>query len=119
MFFSDLKRHAPHPARRMVNSKLVSVDRLISDVEFWLEVERFKNLADHAAQCARSGNYTLEDENLLIDKAKAIVRCFIDSDVPPRLQVRRECLSILGRLSFIYHNKNVTSERVIYSLLVH
>ncbi|XP_029201418.2 regulator of G-protein signaling protein-like isoform X1 [Acropora millepora] len=81
------KRHAPHPTRRMVNSKLVSVDRLVSDVEFWLEVERFKNLADHAAECARSGNYTLEDENLLLGKAKAIVKCFIDSDVPPRLQV--------------------------------
>ncbi|XP_015751662.1 PREDICTED: uncharacterized protein LOC107331568 [Acropora digitifera] len=99
----DQKRHAPHPTRRMVNSKLVSVDRLVSDVEFWLEVERFKNLADHAAESARSGNYTLEDENLLLGKAKAIVKCFIDSDVPPRLQVRRECLSILGRLSFMYH----------------
>ena len=100
---TDQKRHAPHPTRRMVNSKLVSVDRLVSDVEFWLEVERFKNLADHAAECARSGNYTLEDENLLLDKAKAIVKCFIDSDVPPRIQVRSECLSILGRLSFMYH----------------
>ncbi|XP_068697043.1 regulator of G-protein signaling protein-like [Montipora foliosa] len=81
------RRHAPHPARRMVNSKIVNVDRLMMDLEFWLEVERFKNLADHAAECARSGNYTLEDEKLLLDKAKALVKCFIDSDVPPRVQV--------------------------------
>ena len=71
----------------MVNSKVVNTDRLISDLEFWMEVERFKNQADNAAECARSGNYTLEDENLLLDKAKTIVKCYIDSEVPPRVQV--------------------------------
>ena len=96
MFSSDQRRHAPHPARRMVNSKVVNVDRLMMDLEFWLEVERFKNLADHAAECARSGNYTLEDENLLVDKAKALVKCFIDSDVPPRVQVRKDWFSLVA-----------------------
>ena len=52
-----------------------------------MEVERFKDQADNAAECARSGNYTLEDENLLLDKARTIVKCFIDSDFPPRIQV--------------------------------
>ena len=56
-----------------------------------MEVERFKDQVDYAIQCAKSGNYTLEDENLLLDKAKTIVKCYIDSDVPPRVQV---CLAI-------------------------
>ena len=71
----------------MINSKFVNTDRLISDLEFWMEVEHFKDQADNAAECARSGNYTLEDENLLLDKARTIVKCYIDSDVPPRVQV--------------------------------
>ena len=71
----------------MINSRFVSTDRLISDLEFWTEVERFKNQADNAAECARSGNYTLDDENLLLEKARTIVKCFIDSDIPPRVQV--------------------------------
>lgn len=52
-----------------------------------MEVERFKDQADNAAACAMSGNYTLDDENLLWDKARTIVKCFIDSDFPPRVQV--------------------------------
>lgn len=71
----------------MIQSKFVNTDRLISDVEFWMEVDRFKIQADNAAECARSGNYTLEDENLLLEKARTIVKCYIDSDIPPRVQV--------------------------------
>lgn len=52
-----------------------------------MEVERFKYQAENAAECARSGNYTLEDENLLLEKARTIVKCYIDSDIPPRIQV--------------------------------
>ena len=76
----------------MINNQFVYTDRLISDLEFWMEVDRFKNQADYAIECARSGNYSLEDENLLLDKAKTIVKCFIDSDVPPRVQV---CLAVV------------------------
>lgn len=86
-----MRRHSLHPTRRMINSQFVNTDRLISDLEFWMEVERFKDQADYAIECARSGNYTLEDENLLLDKAKTIVKCYIDSDVPPRVQV---CLAV-------------------------
>ena len=76
----------------MINSKFVNTDRLISDIEFWMEVERFKYQAENAAECARSGNYTLEDENLLLEKARTIVKCYIDSDIPPRIQV---CLPLV------------------------
>lgn len=76
----------------MINNQFVNTDRLICDLEFWMEVERFKDQADCAIQSAKSGNYTLEDENLLLDKAKTIVKCFIDSDVPPRVQV---CLTVV------------------------
>ena len=76
----------------MINSQFVNIDRLISDLEFWLEVERFKDQADNATEFARSGNYTLEDEHLLMDKAKTIVKCYIDSDIPPRVQV---CLTVV------------------------
>ena len=59
-----------------------------------MEVERFKDQAENAIQSAKSGNYTMEDENLLLDKAKTIVKCYIDSDVPPRVQVCLACAVI-------------------------
>lgn len=83
----NLRRHALHPTGQVVNKQFVYTDRLVSDLEFWMEVERFKNQVDNAAACARSGNYTLEDENLLLDKARTIVKCFINSDFPPRIQI--------------------------------
>lgn len=76
-----------------------------------MEVERFKIQADNAAECARSGNYTLEDENLLLDKAKTIVKCYIDSEVPPRVQV---CSLAVRKVRLLMQLSSVSSIANLY-----
>ena len=48
---------------------------------------RFKDFADAVVLCAKLGNYFKDDELIVIHKAHAIVNCFIDSQVPPKVQV--------------------------------
>ena len=48
---------------------------------------RFKDIADVINAAKDSGNYTPEDEIMIHKKAHAIVNCYIDSSVPPRVQV--------------------------------
>ncbi|XP_038077121.1 uncharacterized protein LOC119744960 isoform X2 [Patiria miniata] len=73
--------------RRMISNKVIIVERLKNDLSFWAEVERFKELADSAARAAAMGTYTLDDEEYVQKKAKALIDCYIDSQVPPKLQI--------------------------------
>ena len=57
---------------------------------------RFKDLADSAAAAAAAGTYTIEDEEYVQMKAKAIIDCYIDSQIPPKLQVRKKPLVSRG-----------------------
>ncbi|XP_033738546.1 regulator of G-protein signaling 22-like isoform X2 [Pecten maximus] len=51
-------------------------DTLENDVLFWLEVQRFKDV-----------NHTHSDETYILGKINAIINCFIDSPIPPSLQI--------------------------------
>ena len=44
-------------------------------------------MADVANAAKDSGSYTPEDEIMIHKKAHAIINCYIDSTVPPRVQV--------------------------------
>ncbi|XP_072169611.1 uncharacterized protein [Diadema setosum] len=74
-------------SKRIIGGKVVMVDKLQNDLCFWAEVERFKQLADNAARAAAAGTYTLEDEEYVQKKANAIIDVFLDSFVPPRVQI--------------------------------
>uniref|UniRef100_A0A2C9JRT5 RGS domain-containing protein n=2 Tax=Biomphalaria glabrata TaxID=6526 RepID=A0A2C9JRT5_BIOGL len=58
--------------------KFVSLqgEHLENDILFWLEVEKYKHLHN-----------THTDEGLLQQKVSAIINCFIDSSIPPSLQI--------------------------------
>ncbi|XP_065055598.1 regulator of G-protein signaling protein-like [Rhopilema esculentum] len=75
------------PERVLISNKLVSTEKLINDLRFWIEVDRYKEFADAVVLCAKLGNYTKDDELIVTRKAKAIVNCFVDSLVPPRIQI--------------------------------
>ncbi|OWF36346.1 Regulator of G-protein signaling 22 [Mizuhopecten yessoensis] len=51
-------------------------DTLENDVLFWLEVQRFKDV-----------NHAHSDEAYILGKINAIINCFIDSPIPPSLQI--------------------------------
>lgn len=48
---------------------------------------RYKDMADVVKAAKSSGTYTPEDEIMVYKKAHAIVNCYIDSSVPPKVQV--------------------------------
>ena len=53
---------------------------------------RYKDLADLVRFGKEKGTHTPEDDILVHKKAHAIVNCFIDSAVSPKVQVSRESL---------------------------
>ena len=67
---------------------------------------RFKDLADSAAAAAAAGTYTIEDEEYVQMKAKAIIDCYIDSQIPPKLQVRKKPLISRGYENHIFEYFN-------------
>ncbi|XP_057302153.1 regulator of G-protein signaling protein-like [Hydractinia symbiolongicarpus] len=71
----------------VINNKLVHTEKLVKDLNFWSEVERYKDFADAVVLCAKLGNYTKDDELVVVKKAYTIVDCFIDSQITPRVQI--------------------------------
>eukprot|EP00112_Aurelia_sp_Birch-Aquarium-sp1_P012723 Seg2679.4 transcript_id=Seg2679.4/GoldUCD/mRNA.D3Y31 product="Regulator of G-protein signaling protein-like" protein_id=Seg2679.4/GoldUCD/D3Y31 len=69
------------------SNKLVDTSRLLQDLRFWTEVERYEEFSDAVVLLAKIGIYTKDDEMIVTRKAKAILKCFIDSQVPPRIQI--------------------------------
>ena len=59
----------------------------------YIYIYRFKDFADAVVICAKLGAYMEYDEVIITRKAKAIVDCFIDSQVPPKIQVSSHSLS--------------------------
>ena len=61
---------------RIMGDKVFSTNKLIKDIEFWSEVERYKCMYDD--NC---------NSDTLYRKANTIVDCFLDSSVLPRIQI--------------------------------
>ena len=61
---------------------------------------RYKDFADAVVLCAKLGNYTKDDELIVVKKAQTIVDCFIDSQIAPRIQVSFFTQLWLLRLKF-------------------
>ena len=67
--------------------QVVYVTKLLNDLSFWAEVERYKDVADAVRAAKRGRSHTQEDDIMIHKKAHAIINCFIDSAVIPRVQV--------------------------------
>jgi hypothetical protein len=73
--------------KKFVGNQIVNVTKLLNDLSFWAEVERYKDIADVVNLAKESGSYTPEDEIMIHKKAHAVINCYIDSSVPPRIQI--------------------------------
>ncbi|XP_046585614.1 LOW QUALITY PROTEIN: regulator of G-protein signaling 22-like [Haliotis rubra] len=67
-----------NPVTSLQFRRYVSIkgDNLENDVLFWLEVQKYKEL-----------HHANTDDSLILQKINAIINCFIDSQIPPSLQV--------------------------------
>ena len=51
---------------------------------------RYVELSDAATRSNEDGRYIAEEEEMVEQKALTIVMCFLNSDIPPKVQVRHE-----------------------------
>uniref|UniRef100_A0A8C3TA11 RGS domain-containing protein n=1 Tax=Chelydra serpentina TaxID=8475 RepID=A0A8C3TA11_CHESE len=73
--------------RRIFNQRHISINFLVNDLSFYLEIDKFCHLADSAAVLATCGMYTEKDVAFLKTKVATITKLFLNSDVPPKLRV--------------------------------
>uniref|UniRef100_A0A4W5R230 RGS domain-containing protein n=1 Tax=Hucho hucho TaxID=62062 RepID=A0A4W5R230_9TELE len=76
-----------HMKRRVINGKVIIIDFLINDLSFYLESERFRNLADSGTVMASAGMYGENDHAMLHQKADMIIRIFLKSEISPKLRI--------------------------------
>ncbi|NXP71063.1 RGSL protein, partial [Ramphastos sulfuratus] len=72
----------------MFNSQLVTVSFLVDDLHFYLEIDKFFSLADSVEAQAAHNMQTVKEVAFLKKKVATIIKLFLNSDIPPRLQVR-------------------------------
>ncbi|XP_065410571.1 regulator of G-protein signaling protein-like [Chrysemys picta bellii] len=73
--------------RRLFNQRHISINFLVNDLSFYLEIEKFCHLADSAAVLAACGMYTERDVTFLKTKVATITKLFLNSEVAPKLRV--------------------------------
>ncbi|XP_062597372.1 regulator of G-protein signaling protein-like, partial [Saccostrea cucullata] len=75
---------ASFQTRVVLRNRLVIVNKLVADLNFWNEVQKFKK---HIDEISTRDNITKEDVEFLQLKAKSIIDCYLISEVLPRVQV--------------------------------
>ncbi|XP_076809271.1 uncharacterized protein LOC143452259 isoform X5 [Clavelina lepadiformis] len=75
---------------RKIFGKQVTLNFLANDLTFWLEADRYVTMADNIQNIVMAGCYEQYDTDIVKEKSKRIVKCFLDSNVPPRTRVNVE-----------------------------
>ncbi|XP_072199428.1 regulator of G-protein signaling protein-like [Excalfactoria chinensis] len=73
--------------RQMFNNQLITVNFLVDDLRFYLEISKFSKLADSAEALAARDVCTKNEVDFLRRKAAIISKLFLNSDIPPKLRV--------------------------------
>ncbi|XP_065644591.1 regulator of G-protein signaling protein-like isoform X12 [Hydra vulgaris] len=71
----------------VINHKHVFIEKLVADLYFYCEVQKYRDFSDAVVECAKLGNYSKDDELVVVKKAYAIIDCFVNSLVAPTLQI--------------------------------
>ncbi|NXN94429.1 RGSL protein, partial [Rhinopomastus cyanomelas] len=73
----------------LFNGQLITINFLVDDLRFYMEIDKFSRLADSVKALAARNMQTEKDVAFLRSKAAIISRLFLKSDIPPKLRVRR------------------------------
>uniref|UniRef100_A0A803XNT9 Regulator of G protein signaling like 1 n=1 Tax=Meleagris gallopavo TaxID=9103 RepID=A0A803XNT9_MELGA len=110
--------------RQMFNNQVITVNFLIDDLHFYLEINKFSKLADSAEALAARNICIKNEVDFLKRKAAIISKLYLSSDIPPRLRVNISederdliwSLSSKGLLNrLLYHRAKVA----IFPILIH
>ncbi|KAK9403913.1 regulator of G-protein signaling protein-like [Crotalus adamanteus] len=88
--------------RKLPGGRIISVNFLVNDLYFYLEMERFLHLSDTVVMLASLGFYTERDVVFLKNKVTTISKLFLNSDIPPKLRVNltdAQCVQIRTLIS--------------------
>ncbi|KAM3840710.1 regulator of G-protein signaling protein-like [Vipera latastei] len=88
--------------RKLPGGRIISVNFLVNDFYFYLEMERFLHLSDTVVMLASLGFYTERDIAFLKNKVATITKLFLNSDIPPKLRVNltdAQCIQIRTLIS--------------------
>ncbi|NWU89881.1 RGSL protein, partial [Upupa epops] len=72
----------------LFNGQLITINFLINDLHFYLEIDKFSRLADSVEALAAHNMQTEKEVAFLKKKAAIISKLFLNSDIPPKLRVR-------------------------------
>ncbi|NWW99146.1 RGSL protein, partial [Caloenas nicobarica] len=73
---------------RLFNTKFITINFLVNDLHFYLEIDKFSKLAD-SLDILADRNMQPEKEVAFLKKKVAIInKVFLNSDIPPKLRVR-------------------------------
>nr|XP_009911819.1 PREDICTED: regulator of G-protein signaling protein-like [Haliaeetus albicilla] len=110
--------------RRLFNSQLITVNFLVDDLRFYLEIDKFSRLADSVEALAARNMQSEKEVAFLKRKVAIISKLFLNSDIPPKLRVNISeeerdliwSLSSKGLLNrVLYHRAKV----IIFPILMH
>ncbi|NXY78144.1 RGSL protein, partial [Glareola pratincola] len=72
----------------LFNNQLITINFLVNDLRFYLEINKFSRLADSAEALAAHNMQSEKEVAFLKRKVAIISKLFLNSDIPPRLRVR-------------------------------
>ncbi|EOA95257.1 Regulator of G-protein signaling protein-like, partial [Anas platyrhynchos] len=110
--------------RQLFDNQLITVNFLVDDLRFYLEINKFSRLADSAEALAAHNMRSDKEVAFLKRKAAIISKLFLNSDIPPKLRVNISeddrdliwTLSSKGLLNrLLYHKAKVT----LLPILIH
>ncbi|KAM6080406.1 LOW QUALITY PROTEIN: regulator of G-protein signaling protein-like [Theristicus caerulescens] len=110
--------------RHMFNSQLITINFLVNDLRFYLEINKFSRLADSVEALAAHTMQPEKEVAFLKRKVAIISKLFLNSDIPPKLRVNISeeerdliwSLSSKGLLNrVLYHRAKVT----IFPIVMH
>ncbi|XP_078664963.1 uncharacterized protein LOC144907612 isoform X2 [Branchiostoma floridae x Branchiostoma belcheri] len=118
------KEKKPRLTRRFIGGRVIFVEKLPKDVAFFKEVECYKALADEVAKNAQCGEYSMDEDELLKRKASAIIKCFLESSIPPKVQINippEMASHIIGDANRGFYDRGLFYDAImtIFPTLVH
>ncbi|NWW29680.1 RGSL protein, partial [Panurus biarmicus] len=72
----------------ILDKQLITVNFLVDDLRFYLEMDKFSKFADYMGAVAPHSMQSERQNAFLKKKFDIISRLFLNSDIPPKLRVR-------------------------------
>ncbi|NXL61436.1 RGSL protein, partial [Chordeiles acutipennis] len=73
---------------RLFNNQLVTINFLIDDLHFYLEIDKFCRMADSVEALSAHNMGKGKEDAFFKRKVTIISQVFLNSDIPPTLRVR-------------------------------